>query len=126
MLLFFSLINDFFCEGLYDEKGKKISELWRITNKVDKDIIDERVNKIAKNLYNTLSTELENYNNGIRKSIEKKNNSITDCKNKIVSCERKIEKLDEEKNRKKINQFKRDIANCNEKIKEYDVLHPKS
>ena len=120
MLLFFSLINDFFCEGLYDEKGKKISELWRITNKVDKNIIDERVNKIAKNLYNTLSTELENYNNGIRKSIEKKNNSITDCKNKIVSCERKIEKLDEEKNRKKINQFKRDIANCNEKIKEYE------
>ena len=71
MLLFFSLINDFLCEGLYDEKGKKINELWRITNKVDKDIIDERVNKIAKNLDDTLFIELKNYNNGIRKSIEK-------------------------------------------------------
>lgn len=120
MLLFFSLINDFLCEGLYDEKGNKINELWRITNKVDKDIIDERVNKIAKNLDNTLSIELKNYNNRIKKSIEKKKNSITDCKNKIVSCERKIEKLDEEKDRKKISQFKRDIANCNEKIKEYE------
>lgn len=120
MLLFFSLINDFLCEGLYDEKGNKINELWRITNKVDKNIIDERVNKIAKNLDNTLSIELKNYNNRIKKSIEKKKNSITDCKNKIVSYERKIEKLDEEKDRKKISQFKRDIANCNEKIKEYE------
>lgn len=109
------------CEGLYDEKGKKINELWRITNKVDKDIIDERINKIAKNLYNTLSTELENYNNGIKKSIEKKNNSINDYKNKITSCKRKIEKLDEKKDRRKLSQFKRDIANYNKIIKEYEA-----
>lgn len=119
MLLFFSLINDFICEGIKEEK---IVELYKITSKVDKNIIEERVTKIAQYLRENLSNELENYNNGIEKTISKKSNSINDCNNRIESCKKKIKKLDKIKDKKQIRNLERIIQDSENKIKEYSKI----
>lgn len=119
MLLFFSLINDFICEGIKEEK---IVELYKITSKVDKSIIEERVTKIAQYLRENLSNELENYNNGIEKTISKKSNSINDCNNRIESCKKKIKKLDKIKDKKQIRNLERIIQDSENKIKEYSKI----
>lgn len=119
MLLFFSLINDFICEGTKEEK---IVELYKITSKVDKNIIEERVTKIAQYLKENLSNELENYNNGIERTISKKSNSINDCNNRIESCKKKIKKLDKVKYKKQIRNLERTIQDLENKIKEYSKI----
>lgn len=119
MLLFFSLINDFICEGIKEEK---IVELYKITSKVDENILEERVTKIAQYLRENLSNELKNYNNGIEKTISKKNNSINDCNNRIESCKKKIKKLDKIKDKKQIRNLERIIQDSENKIKEYSKI----
>lgn len=119
MLLFFSLINDFICEGIEEEK---IVELYKITSKVDENIIEERVTKIAQYLRENLSNELKNYNNGIEKTISKKSNSINDCNNRIESCKNKLKKLDKIKNKKEVGKLERIIKDSENKIKECNKI----
>lgn len=119
MLLFFSLINDFICEGIKEEK---IVELYKITSKVDENIIKERVTKIAQYLRENLSNELKNYNNGIEKTISKKSNSINDCNNRIESCKNKLKKLDKIKNKKEVGKLERIIKDSENKIKECNKI----
>lgn len=115
MLLFFSLINDFLCEGI--SNGKEIVELWRIVDEVDKNITEERVTEIAQYLKKNLSIELKNYNNKIEKTISKKRNSINDCNNIIESC---IKKLDTVKDKREVERLERKIQDSKIKIKEYN------
>lgn len=119
MLLFFSLINDFLCEGL--PKEKKIKELWEIAKDKEnnKAEVEERISQIAKYLQSNLSVELKNYNNRINKAIEKKENLIIDCKNKINNYKKNIKSLDDTKERKKV---KNEITNLNNKIEEYKKI----
>lgn len=117
MLLFFSLINDFLCEGI--SKGKEIVELWRIVDDVDENIIEERVTEITQYLEKNLSIELKNYNNRIEKTISKKRNSINDCNNIIESC---IKKLDTVKDKREVERLKRKIQDSKTKIKEYNDI----
>lgn len=117
MLLFFSLINDFLCEGISEEK--KVLELCNITSGKNENIIEERVSEIAKYLKENVSKELKNYNDGIEKNIIKKRNSINDCNNKIKSCKQKLKKA---KDNKKVKNFKRIIEESEKKIKEYNII----
>lgn len=117
MLLFFSLINDFLCEGISEEK--KVLELCNITSGKNENIIEERVSEIAKYLKENVSKELKNYNDGIEKNIIKKGNSINDCNNKIKSCKQKLEK---EKDNKKVKNLKRIIQESEKKIEEYNII----
>lgn len=119
MLLFFSLINDFLCEGIEEEN---VVELWKITDKVDENIIEERVTKITQYLMENLSIELENYNNRIEKTISKKSNSINDCNNRIESCKKKLQKLDKAKNRRAVRNLERIIQDSENKIKECNKI----
>ena len=117
MLLFFSLINDFLCEGISEEK--KVLELCNITSGKNENIIEERVSEIAKYLKENVSKELKNYNDGIEKNIIKKGNSINDYNNKIKSCKQKLEK---EKDNKKVKNLKRIIEESEKKIEEYNII----
>lgn len=119
MLLFFSLINDFLCEGIEEEN---VVELWKITDKVEENIIEERVTKITQYLMENLSIELENYNNRIEKTISKKSNSINDCNNRIESCKKKLKKLDKVKNRREVRNLERIIQDSENKIKECNKI----
>lgn len=117
MLLFFSLINDFLCEGISEEK--KVLELCNITSGENENIIEERVSEIAKYLKENVSKELKNYNDGIEKNIIKKGNSINDYNNKIKSCKQKLEK---EKDNKKVKNLERIIEESEKKIEEYNII----
>lgn len=74
MLLFFALINDFLCKSLKDKKGKKISEIWEIENKGNKNWIDydRYYNILVAQIKEYFTKEIENYNNRIDNIISKK------------------------------------------------------
>lgn len=120
MLLFFSLVNDFLCEGI--SQKEEVNELYKITYNVDENIIEERVSEIAKYLKNNIDIELKNYNNGIENTIIKKRNSIIDCEKRKESCTQKIKKLDKIKDKKQIYQLEKKIQDSDKKIEEYNKI----
>ncbi|WP_300344538.1 type VI-C CRISPR-associated RNA-guided ribonuclease Cas13c [Fusobacterium sp.] len=133
MLIFFSLINDFLCEGLkglVDKDKNEITEIWRVLKEENKDILEDVKEKITLNFEKNLSKELEYYKNKIEKNIKKNENTIDDCEKKINKEKRNLNnnKL-RKKSEKEIKNQERKIEECrknlefySEEIKKVDFL----
>lgn len=118
MLLFFSLVNDFLCEGLINKNNEKISEIWRIFNDKNKDILEDLKEKITSNLEKNLSEEIKYYKNRIEKNIERSTNSIESYEKKLAKETKELESLDENnQNNYRIRKLNSEIFNLKEKIK---------